>query len=144
MRRKISITAIVAVITLTAAASAWAWGGKSGDRNAKGRITELKVHASQATVQGITSKGSLWLAYTVRYHDGVEVDHEPVKVKGKFTKTVYYQPRPQGLKAVLVCLWRYKVTAKRCAKDNGGKACQYCRKNGFHMEERMDGEMGRP
>jgi len=45
--------------------------------------------------------------------------------------------RPEGLEKVVVCLWRYKVSAKRCEKDNG-KACEYCRKNGYHMEGQID------
>lgn len=137
---------VTIMLILTTVATVFAFGGKSGDKNATGEITQLKV-ANQfnpfATVTGITRDGKLWLAYTAYYNDGLEVDYDPIKVgDGKFTKTITYAIRPEGLDKLTVCLWRYKVSADRCAKDNGGTACEYCRKNGFHMEGRMDCKTG--
>ncbi len=142
MNRTRTITGIMTLAILTTATMAWAWGGKKGDGNATGQITQMKVSNPQATVVGITQKGPLWLAYTVRWNDGTEIDYKPIRVKGKFTKSLTFAMRPQGLREVIVCLWRYKVSAKRCAKDNGGKVCQYCKKNGFHMEHRIDRKTG--
>lgn len=142
MKKTHAIAAILLVGTLMLPVAAWAWGGKSGDGNASGQITQLKVSASGASVQGTTRNGKLWLAYTVYWNDGLEKDYTPVKVKGKFSENLSFQLRPQGVERIVVCLWRYKVSEKRCAKDNGGNACQYCRKNGFHMEGRIDRRSG--
>ncbi len=138
--KKMIVVATMAV--LATAVTALALGGKSGDGNATGKITELKVSSPTASVQGIPRKGALWLAYTVRWEDGRTADYKPIKVKGKFSKTLTFALRPQGLREVIVCLWRYKVSEKRCAKDRKGTACQYCRKNGFHMEGRQDRRTG--
>ena len=127
---------LTSAFIMLVAASVWAWGGK-----ATGCITNLKVSPATASVQGTTEGGSLWLAYTVRWKDGREEDYKPVKVKGKFSKNLSYQLRPQGLDEVIVCLWQDKVLRKECEKKNG-QACQYCRKNGFHMEGRVDRKSG--
>ena len=136
---------IIILLVLTTAATVFALGGKKGDKNATGEITQVKVPNQFhpfATVSGITRRGKLWLAYTAYWKDGLEEDYKPIRVgNGKFTKTISYPSRPEGLDKVIVCLWRYKVSAKRCAKDNGS-ACQYCRKNGFHMEGRIDTKSG--
>ena len=134
MKKKIIFTTLVIV-----AASAVVLAGRSGDRNATGRITSMSVQSPICHVKGITEKGSLWLGYTVYWNDGSEQDYEPVKVKGDFSKTLSYNAlKPDGVKKVTVCLWRYKVSAKQCAKERGGDACIYCRRNGCHMEDRID------
>lgn len=143
MKQVKKIVVISMLIVMATTVTALAWGGKSGDKNATGEITQLKVWNPNATVTGITRKGKLWLAYTVYWNDGIEKDYKPIRVgKGKFTKTISWSAmHPEGLDKVVVCLWRYKVSAKRCAKDNG-KMCEYCKKNGFHMEGRVDTETG--
>lgn len=140
MNKKTWVLTLIVVMLISTAV--FAWGGKSGDKNASGRITDLKVWAAGASVKGITEDGSLWLAYTVYWSDGYERDYTPIKVKGAFSKSLTFQARPQGLDEVIVCLWRYKVSKSRCAKDNGGTACQYCQKNGIHMEGRIDRKTG--
>lgn len=136
MNKKTLVLILIAVMFISTVVFA------RGDKNASGRITDLKVWPAGASVSGITEKGSLWLGYTVYWSDGYEKDYPPIKVKGSFSKSLVFQVRPQGLDEVITCLWRYKVSAKRCAKDNGGTPCQYCRKNGFHMEGRMDRKTG--
>ncbi len=128
---------ILALTFLVLAVTAWAWGG-----SATGQITDLTVSSPMAQVKGHTDNGSLWLAYTVYWDDGHEEDYKPKKVKGKFSESLSFQARPQGLSEVVVCLWRDKVSASECAKNNGGKACEFCRKNGFHMEDRVDRTTG--
>ena len=145
MKQVKKIVVISMLIVIATSLTALALGGKSGDKNATGEITQVKVpnqfHPG-ATVTGITRKGKLWLAYTTYWKDGLEIDHKPLRVgKGKFIKTISYPMRKEGLEKVIVSLWRYKVSAKRCKKDNG-KACNYCKKNGFHMEGRVDTETG--
>ena len=139
MKKTLIVTIVLILTTVT---TVFAFRGKSGDKNATGHISDLRVSKLMCSVNGRTENGGLWLAYTVRWKDGYELDYKPVKVKGSFSKTLYYKARPQGLDEVIVCLWRYKVSAKRCAKDNGGTACQYCRKNGIHMEGRVDRRSG--
>ena len=138
MKKKVITTILSLLLVCLVASIAWAWGSN----NATGQITQLKVWNPNATVTGRTEGGSLWLAYTVRWNDGLEKDYEPMKVKGDFSKTLSFQVRPQGLSEVIVCLWREKVSSSECAKRNGGQPCQYCRKNGFHMEDRIDRQPG--
>jgi hypothetical protein len=143
MKRTGIILLVVMCLSITTS-SLWAWpwgGGKDGDSNATGQITKLTVRNPFAIVEGATSKGKLWLAYTVKWADGTEKDYTPQKVTGKFTERLTFQARPQSLGEVTVCLWRYKVSKNRCAKDNG-KACEYCGKNGFHMEGRVARQTG--
>ena len=140
MKKNLMITL---VLILTMVTAVFARGGKSGDKNATGQINNLSVWAAGASVNGITEDGKLWLGYTVYWNDGYERDYPPLKVKGSFSKSLTFQARPQGLDKVIVCLWRYRISKKRCAKDNGGTPCQYCKKNGCHMEGRMDCKTGR-
>lgn len=146
MGRKVSIAAGILAVGLVTSIL-FAWGGKSGDKDATGEITSVKVTQVSVTVQGNTSDGPLWLGCTVTYKDGLEYDvpeSAVEKVKGKFTGTILYRLRPQGVDSVTVALWRWKVSKKRCAKDNDGEPCQYCKKNGFHLEDRQDSETDSP
>lgn len=137
--KKVLMLVVVVVLAVSAVAFA---RGKSGDKNATGRITKLSVWASGASVSVRTSGGSLWLAYTVRWKDGYLRDYAPIKVRGTDSKSLTFQLRPQGISEVIVCLWRYKVSSSYCAKNRGGSACQYCRSMGFHMEGRQDRRVG--
>lgn len=137
MKKKHFITLIGLLICIPASL-VWAWGSQK----ATGSITSLTVTNPTATVKGKTEGGSLWLAYTVRWDDGQEKDYKPIKVKGSFSENISFAVRPQGLKEVIVCLWREKVSSSECAKKHNGKACQYCQKNGFHMEDRVDRKTG--
>lgn len=141
MKQVKKIVVISMLIVMATTVTALAWGGKSGDKNATGKINQMKVSGPSVTVDGSTQKGKLWLGYTVQWKDGYEKDYSPVRVKGKFSKTLYFKVRPQGVEKVTVALWRYKVSEKRCKKDNGS-ACQYCTKNGYHMEGRIDTKSG--
>ena len=138
MKKKVIVTTLSLVLVCLTASAAWAWGSNK----ATGQITGLKVANPVATVTGKTEGGSLWLAYTVRWNDGLEKDYAPIKVKGDFSKSLSFQVRPQGLKEVIVCLWKNKVSSSDCAKKHNGTACQYCQKNGFHMEGRVDRKTG--
>lgn len=133
-----NILIVTIVLILIATVAALALGGKSGDRNATGHISGLTASESMCSVKGRTENGSLWLGYTVRWKDGYELDYKPLNVEGNFSEILTFQLRPQGLEEVIVCLWRYKVSASQCAKDNGGQACEWCKRNGCHMEDRID------
>lgn len=142
MKKTKKIIVISVLCVMVSSVTALAGRGKTGDNNAIGTITQLKVQNPFATVIGITKKGKLWLAYTVYWNDGTEMDYKPIRVNKKFHKRIVWSAlHPEGLDKVIVSLWRYKITSKRCAKDNG-KACQYCNKNGFHMEDRRDAKIG--
>jgi hypothetical protein len=133
---------ISSLLTITVVSAALAFGGRSGDGDAKGMISELAVSHSMTTVSGRTENGKLWLGYTVYWKDNFEKDYPPMEVKKTFTKTLTYQLRPQGVNKVTVCLWNYKVSKDKCAEERGGTPCIYCRKNGFHMEGRVDCRSG--
>ena len=132
------------VCVLLIPSSALAWGGKDGDSNATGEITDVKATASHAVVTGSTEDGSLWLGCTVTYNDDGEFDRKPVKVRGKFRELLTFAVRGPGVRTVTVALWRWKISAKRCTKDNGGEMCEYCRKNGYHLEDRVDRDTASP
>jgi hypothetical protein len=130
---------ILAVACVSLSATALAWGGRDGDGDAVGRITRFDVKNPFAVVEGTTSKGKLWLAYTVVWKDGKQIDYQPIRVKGSFRETLTFQARPQGLSRVIVCLWRYKVSKSRCVKERGdGTACKSCKNMGFHMAGHQD------
>lgn len=78
-----------------------------------------------------------------RWNDGWEKDYEPVKVRGNFSKSLYFQARPQGVSEAIVCLWRYKVSKDNCSVDSQGADCKHFNKNGFYMEDRIDQRRGR-
>lgn len=133
---------ILAILTISAIPAGLALA-KSGDKNAAGQISGIMVQNPVCYVKGQTEGGSLWLGYTVYWNDGHEQDYEPMKVKGNFSKTLTFNAlHPEGLRNIVVCLWRYKVSSSECAKDNDGTACEYCRKNGCHMEDRIDCQNG--
>ena len=76
MMKRMTVPVLV-LVCLSITTIALAWGGKDGDSNATGRITKLTVKNPMALVEGTTSKGKLWLAYTVRWEDGREIDCKP-------------------------------------------------------------------
>ncbi len=135
--RKAGLVLLTMFAVIAVSVMAWA---KTGDRNATGRITSAKANAVLITVAGRTEKGYLWLGCTIRYEDGTEKDRDVKKVKGKFSKTFSSDPIKWAMNevdSVVVALWRWKVSSKECAKNRGGTACEYCRKNGYHMEDRI-------
>ena len=77
---------IISTVLFAAATAVFALGGKSGDRSATGRISDLKVSGPMCSVNGRTENGSLWLAYTVHWRDGYERDYTPIEVEGSFSK----------------------------------------------------------
>ena len=107
MKKKAIVSTL---LTISVVSAAIAFGGRSGDKNATGKITQISASSAMCSVDGLVEDGKLWLGYTVYWNDGYEKDYPPVKVKGKFSKTLTYQLRPQGFKKITVALWRYKVS----------------------------------
>ena len=125
---------------------------REGDSNADGRITGVKNGYFEIVVEGYTEDGPLWLGCTFYPGTENERDLEPVRVRGKFevsfdvpTESRYggIVDRARSLVEAdyAVALWGWKVDKSECRNGSGGRPCTYCRKNGFHMEGRVD--MGR-
>lgn len=75
---------------------------------------------------------SLWLGCSVK-KGGKWIDLDAIKV----TRNGEYQfMRVRGFDEYLVSLWRRKVSAAECKKING-KACEWCRKNGYHLDDQV-------
>ena len=118
-----------------------------------GGITSAESKGLNLVVKGWTKGGgmfkkSLWLGCTF-YPDRkpiAQIDRKPVKVSGKFTEKFVGKMGVNFKKGMEVpyvaCLWRTKVSKRKCSKKNGGKPCEYCTKNGYHMEGRVDSMRG--
>ena len=138
--KKTRLTAVIIMIllglTITTFAS-W-FSGKSGDKNGAGRI--INVNSSSGGIGWVEyeiTRGKLWLSWSYKYN-GRTIDYKPVQIKGKGKKNISYQMNPAGNGTLYVTLWKFKVSSRACAKQNGGRKCQYCQKNGYHMEGRVD------
>ena len=135
----------------------------------RGKVTNPIVFAADIPivklsieVTGSVEDGDLWVACSY-YHSGEEIDLRPQKVGSRrggderefavrFRDELPGIERTEDGRAVLVplsmvvpcnvCLWRSKVSERKCAQARGGKACDYCRKNGYHMEGRVDRASG--
>jgi len=117
---------------------------KSGDKNATGHLSKVVASHASTRAVGRTDGGSLWLGCTVEYNNGIEMDLDVKKVNGSFDTTFYYKLDPEGVREVIVALWRWKVDKGECAKNHGGQACEWCNKNGYHLEDRIARETASP
>lgn len=55
-----------------------------------------------------------------------------------------WQPMIVGSYSGTVALWNKKVSKRECANQRGGSPCEYCIKNGYHLEEELDREYFNP
>ena len=126
MRR--TVLAILAIVTI-GAVSVFAGG----------RIIDVKSSSGvQAIITYEVTSGKLWLAWSYEMN-GRMIDYKPVAVKkGTRTKVVSLPMDPGSTGTLHISLWNKKVSSRKCAKQNGGTACQYCKKNKYHMEGRVD------
>ena len=86
-------------------------------------------------IKGTTFGEKMYLGFTWLTPGG-EVDVDVQKVKGNFTKS-FTVPLYKIDKGNMECdyvasLWHKKVKKSKCKQG----PCQYCRKNGYHMEGR--------
>jgi hypothetical protein len=132
---------------------------RQGDPNASGQITEVIDTATlpgakfptntNLTVRGKTENGYLWLGCTFFPDTNNEIDKPAVKVKGTFTEK-FPVPLLGGLTRgemtgdvdYAVALWRWKVSRSECHDGDSGGPCDWCRKNGYHLEDRVDRATG--
>lgn len=73
--------------------------------------------------------------------DGTEIDRPVQKVQNGFTKSFTSDPvefATNKIDKVIVALWRWKVSKNECHNGEGGGPCEWCKKNGYHMEGRID------
>lgn len=140
--KKTRLTAVVIMVLLglTIATFASWFSGKSGDKNGAGRIISVNAPKTGpiAFVEYEVTRGKLWLAWSYKYN-GRTLDYKPIRLsKGKGKKSISFQMNPAGNGRLYVTLWKFKVSSKACARQNGGRACQYCKKRSYHMEGRVD------
>lgn len=130
---------------------------KDGDSDATGMITSVGNEFSLIRVKGYTQKGPLWLGCTFFPDTENERDlkavHKNARGKeclffcnGNFEET-FYVPDINWLNLVgdaekesdyVAALWRYYIPQSECRKGDDGGPCNYCKKNGYHLEERVD------
>lgn len=134
-KSRLTAVVIMAILGLTITTFASWFSGKSGDKNGAGRIINIKGPKTGPIVfvEYEVTRGKLWLAWSYEYN-GRTIDYTPVSVKGKGKKSISFQMNPAGNGRLYVKLWKFKVSSRACAKQNGGRKCQYCQRNGYHME----------
>ena len=147
---KTALAAIVLMISFSTAVA------KEGDSDATGKITSVENAVFQIRVKGSTRNGPLWLGCTffpgtarerdlqaerknVRGKDCLFVcsgdfDHT-FKVPRSLEEWAMGVARGEGDAPYVVALWRYYVFREDCHEGPGGGACEYCRKNGYHLED---------
>ncbi len=128
---------------------------REGDPDAIGKITSVKNEFAQIRVKGNTQKGPLWLGCTFFPGTLKERDLQAVRknVRGKdclffcsgdFDETftvpnwIMGMAKGENQAEYVVALWRYYVPKNECNKGNNNGPCQYCLKNGYHLEDRVD------
>lgn len=75
-----------------------------------------------------------WLGCTVKVgKKNKEKDLKAQLVKKDGGYVFFYL---KGFNEYWVALWKTKVTKKKCKKKYG-KACKYCKKNGYHPEDQV-------
>jgi len=123
---------------------------RKGDKNATGTITAQSSTMFVVT-KGTTSKGSLWLGFTFFYPKDYVEDKPVKKVRRSFKESYTVSPTraARGEVKYVASLWRWKVDISECKavcvycrdkemhKEHKYEPCQYCKKNGYHMEGRM-------
>ena len=70
--------------------------------------------------------------------DGEEKDFGVRIVNGRFKEeySISMYDMSDDIKWI-ACLWKGKMRKENCAMRNNGNPCQYCRKNGYHLDERV-------
>lgn len=132
--------------------------GRDGDPNARGRINYVKNGTFEIIIEGETSGGPLWLGCTLFPGTDREQDLEAKQsnnrflfwCSGDFTKKFevpgigsrLYEIATKGSSGLdvpyVVALWRWKVDRSECKNGPNGGPCEWCRKNGYHLEDRVD------
>ncbi len=153
-RRKIRI-----VISRSAeTATVYVDGGvlaKKGDKNASGYLQTGNVGMS-VVAKGNVERGYLWLGFTFIHKGGWEEDKDVVKVRKDFKKyyTVGTGAITEGKIDYVASLWRWKVDIGDCKsvcvycrdrvmhKEHKYEPCKWCKKKGYHMEDRVDSQRG--
>ena len=140
-QRWVEVTAAVLCAGVVFSASALA---RKGDKNATGRVTEVKDTGLFLIVIGETEHGPLWLGCTFFPDTNREFDLGVRRVRGRFKEsfTIPVTSVPEMRASYVVALWRWKVDRSECHRGENGRACKYCVRNGYHLEDRIDRETG--
>jgi hypothetical protein len=132
--------------------------GRDGDPDARGRINYVKNGTFEIIVEGETSGGPLWLGCTLFPGTDREQDLEAKQSNNKFLfwcsgdfkkkfdlpsiGSRLYEIATKGSSGLdvpyVVALWRWKVDRSECKNGPNGGPCEWCRKNGYHLEDRVD------
>lgn len=144
MKKGIIFLALISFITIsnayarTARLSIKTSGPLSNRVVITGKVSGYSCH--EAFKRGPLGKQSgLWLGITAIV-GSKKIDFEPIRVNGSIRKSKMLDPQRISnetggyAKKVrwVVSLWVLKVHKRACAKK-----CSYCRKNGYHMENRI-------
>ena len=139
------LIAICAVMTLFLLLSAGVVLAKKGDKNAGGGFSKPKNVMMDVVIEGATWDGPLWLGFTWLTPTG-DIDVDVQKVNGDFKKNftvpLYKIDKNSMSCKYAVSLWRWKVSKKECNRGPNGGPCNFCKKNGYHMEDRVSSIKG--
>ena len=99
-------------------------------------------------VNGIN--GTKWVGATLRNASGVEQDQDAIQVENGKTYNLSTSISPAlhsgggwdmnaNINSIqyMLALWGNRIDARNCKSGVNGKPCNYCQKNGYHMEERL-------
>ena len=134
--RWVRLLGVVGVVLLAAGIALAA----KGDKNATGTIRTSNVGMS-VRVDGRVEDGYLWLGFTFIREAGLELDAEVIKVKKGFKKDYFVgtgEAVTKGRMKYVASLWRWKVSKKECTRG----PCKWCKKNGYHMQDRVASSSG--
>lgn len=139
---------------------------RQGDADASGTIERVVNGDQEIMVEGKTANGRLWLGCTLFPGTDQEQDLEAVESRdnclfwcsGEFQKKFKI---PSFLRRLLqdpgrfgeevargeadyshvpyaAALWRWKVDRAECVNGENAGPCEWCRENGYHLEDRVD------
>ena len=128
---------------------------REGDSDAVGKITQVDNGVFEIIVKGRTEKGPLWLGCTFYPGTKRETDLEAVssgkkhflasgnfaerfRVPTDMVRWAIETSRGNSEADYVVALWRWRVEKSECRKRSNGGPCEYCLKNGYHLEDRVD------
>ena len=111
-------------------------------------ISSISVEEGGVIIIKGYSPATAYLGITLNEGGFPEKNSDAIKVNGQFNIRFYALKEFSGIALQqrwmsdgvegIVSLWDKKVTKFICGKGNPHKACEYCQRNGFHFENRLD------
>ncbi len=114
---------------------------------AQSRITSIEVEENGVIVLEGYTPGTAYIGITLNNEGSPQKDLSVVKVSGAFSVRVsVLNEFPELIRqtrwinegvAGIASLWEKKTIKIICGRGIPSKACSFCQKNGFHLENRL-------